>query len=138
MVLVPGTMTPGTEQRQALDSHWPQFPGLHSQKLLTCIGRSYWTPLDKSPDLQASLDVKCRKPPSNDFAVLIQALEATSQAADDSLQPVLHALKNEAKPAHSGIRQYPEETGVLLSHLMKLACVQPATAESPDTPPSDN
>jgi len=24
-----GTVTPGTEQQQSLDSHWPQSPGSH-------------------------------------------------------------------------------------------------------------
>ena len=64
----------------------------------------------------------------NDVTAQIQALEATpevastildeichAQAADDSLQLVLQALKDQAQPPHSGICQYPEDTRVLLS-----------------------
>ena len=58
----------------------------------------------------------------------IQAFEATSelasitmdeirqaQAADDSLQPVIQALKDQVQPHHSGLCQYPTDTCILLS-----------------------
>ena len=63
-------------------------------------------------------------PLMDDVAVRIQALEATSeiasasitldeirpaQSADNSLQSVTQALKDQAQPPHSGIRQYPED-----------------------------
>jgi len=82
----------------------------------------------QSPDLPALSDVVSHTPSLNDIAVQIQVLEATpkiasitldgichAQAADDSLRPVLQALKDQAKPPHSGICQTPEDARMLLS-----------------------
>ena len=63
------------------------------------------------PVLPASSEDVTRTPPTDDVAVRIQALEATpmpasttldeireAQSADDSLQPVIQALKDQVRP----------------------------------------
>jgi len=72
-------------------------------------------------------------PPLSDVSARIQALEATpgptsislddicqAQADNDSLQPVLQALKDQTKPPQSDLRQYPEDARMLLSQLDSL------------------
>jgi len=67
-------------------------------------------------------------PPVPDFAARVQACKMTSrladifqddireaQAADDCLQPIMKALEDCAQPPHSDLRQYPEQTRILLS-----------------------
>jgi len=67
-------------------------------------------------------------PLPNDIIAWIQAREVTpelasitldeirqAQADDDSFRPVLHTFKDQVKPLYSDLRQYPEDTRVLLS-----------------------
>jgi len=75
------------------------------------------------PELPASMDAVAHTPPSSDVTARIQARKLASitldeirqtQAADDSLQPVLQALKDQTKPSHNDLHQYPEDACVLL------------------------
>ena len=55
-----------------------------------------------------------------DFAVELQQLHQLdeireAQSVDDSLQPVMQALKDQVKPPHHGIREFPEDARILLS-----------------------
>jgi len=66
-------------------------------------------------------------PQAPDFAARVQASETSkladitlddiriAQGADDCLQPIMKALEDCAQPPHSDMRQYPEETRILLS-----------------------
>jgi len=84
--------------------------------------------LSESPDLLALTDAMAHMPPPSDISARIQALEATaeplsisldeirqSKADDDSLRPVLQAMKDQTKLPSSDLRQYPENARILLS-----------------------
>jgi len=66
--------------------------------------------------------------PTDYVAAQVQALETApglssitldeihqAQAADNSLQLVKQLLKDQTKPPHSNLHQYPEDTRILLS-----------------------
>jgi len=47
-----------------------------------------------------------------------------AQSADVSLQTVIQALKDQAQPPHSGIREYPEDACILLSQSDSLVLLE--------------
>jgi len=94
-------------------------PGLISRLCLQRISWSRWmdTPVTSEDSILA--------PPAPDFAARCETMPrladislhdiCEAQAADDCLQLIIKALEDCAQLPHSDMRQYPEETRILLS-----------------------
>jgi len=92
------------------------------------MGCSYWTVhrIDWNHRIYQLRRTSCVTSPTDDVAApglaSITMDEICQAQAADILQPVLQLLKDQAKLSHSSLRQYPEDTHLILSQWSGTHC----------------
>ena len=118
----PLPQSPASHKADASDLRPPELPDslqLESMGSEGPLTSDHASDQVETPDPPVLSDTVAHTPSTHDVAAWIQALEATpelasitmdeirqAQAADDSLQPVIQALKDRVQPPYRGLRQH--------------------------------